>query len=74
MDEQGNKLKDPQDEHPDNEGDDVRLHFVFVSTKIKTNVTNVLKESWKPVEEVQTKWVDEQGNQLKEPQRVHILT
>ena len=33
------------------------------------NVTNVYKKAEKPVEEVQTKWVDEQGYQLKEPQK-----
>ena len=71
VDEQGNKLKDPQDgEHPDNEGDDVPGYTLVRIDKDKDgNVTNVYKKAEKPVEEVQTKWVDEQGNQLKEPQK-----
>ena len=71
VDEQGNKLKDPQDgEHPDKEGDDVPGYTLVRIDKDKDgNVTNVYKKAEKPVEEVQTKWVDEQGNQLKEPQK-----
>ena len=72
VDEQGNKLKDPQDgEHPDKEGDDVPGYTLVRIDKDKDgNVTNVYKKNpEKPVEEVQTKWVDEQGNQLKEPQK-----
>lgn len=72
VDEQGNKLKDPQDgEHPDKEGDDVPGYTLVRIDKDKDgNVTNVYKKTpEKPVEEVQTKWVDEQGNQLKEPQK-----
>ncbi len=48
MDEQGNKLKDPQDgEHPDNEGDDVPGYTLVRIDKDKEdgNVTNVYKES-----------------------------
>ena len=71
VDEQGNKLKDPQDgEHPDKEGDDVPGYTLVRIDKDKDgNVTNVYQKAEKPVEEVQTKWVDEQGNQLKEPQK-----
>lgn len=70
VDEQGNKLKDPQDgEHPDKEGDDVPGYTLVRINKDKDgNVTNVYKKT-PDVEEVQTKWVDEQGNQLKEPQK-----
>lgn len=80
VDEQGNKLKDPKDgEHPDKEGDDVPGYTLVRIDKDKDgNVTNVYrktpekpveKPAEKPVEEVQTKWVDEQGNQLKDPKK-----
>ncbi len=49
VDEQGNKLKDPQDgEHPDKEGTTFRLHLVRID-KIKT-VTSTTPE--KPVEKL----------------------
>ena len=62
VDENGNKLKDPEDgEHPDKEGDDVP-GYTFVETKTDENgnVTNVYKKK------VITTWVDENGNKLKD--------
>ena len=71
VDEQGNKLKDPKDgEHPDNEGDDVPGYTLVRIDKDKDgNVINVYRKNpEKPVEKPKrTTWVDEKGNQLKDP-------
>ena len=64
VDEKGNKLKDPQDgEHPDNEGDDIPGYKLVRVDKDKDgNITNVYEKIKK------TTWVDDHGNQLKDPQ------
>lgn len=63
VDEQNNPLKDPKDgSYPDKEGDDVE-GWTLVRTDIddEGNVVNVYRKV------LNTRWVDEQGNKLKEP-------
>ena len=71
VDEQGNKLKDPKDgEHPDNEGDDVPGYtLIHIKKDTDGNIVNVYRKTpEKPVEKPKkTTWVDEKGNQLKDP-------
>ena len=65
VDEQNNPLKDPKDgSYPDKEGDDVE-GWTLVRTDIdeEGNVVNVYRKV------LNTRWVDEQGNQLKEPKQ-----
>ena len=70
MDEQGNQLKEPQKgAHPDVEGDDVPGYKILRTIKDeKGNITNVYEKVKTPEKPKNTTWVDEQGNQLKEPQ------
>lgn len=69
VDEQGNQLKDPKKgSHPDEEGDDVPGYKLLRTIKDeKGNVTNVYEKVKTPEKPKKTTWVDEQGNQLKEP-------
>ena len=65
VDEEGNKLKDPvAGSHPDKEGDDIPgYRLVRVETDPDGNVKNVYEKTPRV-----TKWVDENGTPLKDPQ------
>jgi surface repeat SSSPR-51 protein len=69
VDTDGNELKDPEDGSlPDEEGDDIDGYtLVKIITDQDGNVTNVYKKNPEEVTP-ETKWVDTDGNELKDPE------
>ena len=70
VDTEGNPLKDPKKgSFPDKEGDDIPGYkIVSTTTDEDGNVTNVYKKVETP-KVVTTKWVDTEGNPLKDPKK-----